>query len=189
MWHLWHTIHIINIRTIILRKLLMTNSKAHDAPRATFFKRLAAMVYDSLVAFAVGILAALIMSAILVVLLSLGVLSMDGFEQPNQAIANSLLYTLVIQCWSGVWIGAFFLGFWKKGGQTIGMRAWRLRLYSLNDQSVTWKRLIIRLLCSFGGVGTLAVLFDPKNKLALQDRASQIEMLQLTQSQNDHKNW
>jgi uncharacterized RDD family membrane protein YckC len=160
-----------------------------NAPRATFFKRLAAMVYDTLVACAVGILAALIMSAMLVALLSSGVLSMGEFDEPNQAIAHSLGYTLIIQCWSGIWIVAFFLGFWKKGGQTIGMRAWRLRLYSLNEQPVTWKRLAIRLICSLGGIGTLAVVLDRKNKLALQDRASNIEILQLTQAQNDHKNW
>lgn len=160
-----------------------------DTPRATFVKRLAAMVYDTLVAVAVAMLAALIMSTILVVLLSNGVLPTNGFHEPNSAIQNSVLYTSIIQLWSGFWVVAFFLGFWKKGGQTIGMRAWRLRLYALDEKPVTLMRLVIRLVTSLVGLGTLLVLFDVKNKLALQDRASKIEMLQLSKKQNDHKNW
>ena len=167
----------------------MSESDSVDLPRAGFIRRLAAIIYDALVAVAVAMIAALVMSALLVILLSNGVLSMNGAEAPNEAIRQSLLLTSTIQLWVAAWVIGFFLWFWKNGGQTIGMRAWRLRLFSTNNEPVTWGRLFIRLLTALGGLGTLAVLLDVKNKLALQDRASKMEMVVLSKHQNDHKNW
>src|SRR5205814_5979903 len=34
----------------------------------------------------------------------------------------------VLQAWVVVWIGAYFVGFWTRGGQTLGMKTWRVRL-------------------------------------------------------------
>ena len=157
--------------------------------RAGFIKRLAALVYDSLVAVAVGMCAALVMIVSMVVLFENGILDKQGYEQSSDVIQNSALYASIIQVWVLLWVIGFFLWFWKHGGQTIGMRAWRLRLYSMNDEPVAYGRLVIRLVTSFGGMGTLLTLFDYKSKLALQDRASQLEVLALTKEANDHKSW
>ena len=54
---------------------------------------------------------------------------------------------------------------------------------------MTWSRLLLRLVTSLGGLGTLLVLFDVKNKLALQDRVAKTEVVKLTKNQNDHKSW
>lgn len=163
--------------------------ESNEIPRAGFIRRLAAMVYDLLVAVSVAMIAALVMSTLLVVLIGNGVLPLYGASEPSEAIASSLLYTSIMQVWVTLWVVGFFLWFWKNGGQTIGMRAWRLKLYNTADNPVGWGRLVIRMLTSLGGLGTLFVLFDVKNKLALQDRASKIEMLVLTKQANDHKNW
>ena len=157
--------------------------------RAGFFKRLAAIIYDTLVAVAVAMCAALVMIVTLVILFENGVLDKQGYAQSSDVIQNSLLYATLIQVWVSLWVIGFFLWFWKHGGQTIGMRAWRLRLYSMNDKPVGYGRLLIRLVTSFGGVGTLLTLLDYKSKLALQDRASQLEVLSLTKEANDHKAW
>jgi len=164
-------------------------NQAEIMPRAGFIRRLAAMIYDILVAVAVGMVAALVMSLTLVVLIGNGVLPANGAQDPSVAIRESLLYTSIMQVWVSAWVIGFFLWFWKNGGQTIGMRAWRLRLFSTTDEAPGWGRLLIRLLTSLGGIGTILVLFDVKHKLALQDRASQMEMLVLTKFANDHKNW
>ncbi|MBT0585416.1 RDD family protein [Alteromonas oceanisediminis] len=160
-----------------------------NAPRAGFFRRLAAIVYDALVAIAVGMCAALVMIITLLVLFETGVLNKNGVEQVSDIIQQSLFYTTVIQLWVGFWVCGFFLWFWKHGGQTIGMRAWRLRLFSMTEQPVGYGRLLLRMVTSFLGLGTLLVLIDVKHKLALQDRASQIEVLSLSQQENDHKSW
>lgn len=160
--------------------------------RAGFFRRLAAMVYDVLIAVAVGMLAALVLVAVLTALLETGVLSKQGFEHVNDLIQSSFVYKLVIQVWVLFWVSCFFLWFWKNGGQTLGMRAWRLRLFSLHAQdtkAIGYGRLIVRLFASLGGLGTLLVLLDFKGKLALQDRVAGTQMLVLTKEQNHHKNW
>lgn len=167
----------------------MSEQKLH---RAGFFRRLAAIIYDALIAVAVGMLAALVLIAILTGLLESGMLSKQGHEHVNDLIQTSFVYKLVIQLWVGVWIAGFFLWFWKHGGQTLGMRAWRLRLFSLhedNDKPIGYGRLILRLVSSLGGLGTLLVLFDVKSRQSLQDRVAGTQMLVLSKEQNHHKNW
>lgn len=157
--------------------------------RAGFVRRLLAMIYDTLVATAVGMCAAMVMIVTLVVMLKNGALDLQGYAEPADLIQASFGYKLLIQTWVGLWIAGFFLWFWRRGGQTLGMRAWRLRIYSTVDEPMTWPRLLIRLVASLGGLGTLLVLFDFKNKQSLQDRLAQTEVLKLTKEANDHKSW
>lgn len=158
--------------------------------RAGFFRRLAAMVYDALIAVAIGLLAAIVITAILTALLENGLLSKQGFEHVSDLIQSSFIYSLAIQLWVLTWVVGFFLYFWKNGGQTLGMRAWRLRLFSTKQSvPIGYTRLLLRLICSLGGIGTLLVLFDYKNKQSLQDRIVGTQMLVLSKAQNHHKNW
>lgn len=157
--------------------------------RAGFVRRLLAMIYDTLVATAVGMCAAMVMIVTLIVMLKNGALDLQGYAEPADLIQASFGYKLLIQTWVGLWIAGFFLWFWRRGGQTLGMRAWRLRIYSTVDEPMTWPRLLIRLVASLGGLGTLLVLFDFKNKQSLQDRLAQTEVLKLTKEANDHKSW
>jgi uncharacterized RDD family membrane protein YckC len=87
------------------------------------------------------------------------------------------------------WVTGFFVWFWRNGGQTIGMRAWRMRLYSTNEQSLGYGRAFLRMLYSLGGLGTLLVLLDVKYKQSLQDRLAGTEMRVLSKEANDHKSW
>ena len=157
--------------------------------RAGFVRRLLAMIYDTLVATAVGMCAAMVMIVTLVVMLKNGALDLQGYAEPADLIQASFGYKLLIQTWVGLWIAGFFLWFWRRGGQTLGMRAWRLRIYSTVEEPMTWPRLFIRLIASLGGLGTLLVLFDFKNKQSLQDRLAKTEVLKLTKEANDHKSW
>ncbi|MDM7859422.1 RDD family protein [Alteromonas sp. ASW11-36] len=166
----------------------MTESKTQPK-RAGFFKRLAAMVYDVLVATAVAMCAALVIIITLLILYETNVIPHTGGMLFNDFIQQSLLYTSIIQAWVLLWVIGFFLYFWKNGGQTLGMRAWRLRMYSLTDKPVGYGRLLLRMISAFGGLGTLLVLLDFKHKLALQDRISQIEVLSLSKEDNHHRSW
>lgn len=158
--------------------------------RAGFFRRLAAMVYDGLIAIAIGMLSALIIIGLLTAAFESNLLSKQGYEHVSELMQESLVYKSLVQVWVLFWISAFFLWFWKHGGQTLGMRAWRIRIYNLNpDDAVGYKRLIIRLISSLGGLGTLLVLLDFKNKLALQDRLTRTEVLFLSKEENHHRAW
>jgi uncharacterized RDD family membrane protein YckC len=165
------------------------NANTDVGERASFFRRLLAMIYDTLVATAVGMCAAMVMIVTLMVLLKNGGLDSQGYSDPADLIQASFTYKLIIQLWVGAWVIGFFLWFWRRGGQTLGMRAWRLRIYSTIDEPMTWSRLFIRLIGSLGGLGTLLVLIDFKNKQSLQDRLAKTEVLRLTKEANDHKQW
>ncbi|GFD84632.1 RDD family protein [Alteromonas sp. KUL150] len=165
------------------------DSESETLERAGFIRRLLAMVYDTLVATAVGMCAAMVMIVTLVVMLKNGTLDLQGYAEPADLIQASFGYKLLIQAWVGLWIAGFFLWFWRRGGQTLGMRAWRLRIYSTVEEPMTWPRLFIRLFASLGGLGTLLVLFDFKNKQSLQDRLAKTEVLKLSKEANDHKSW
>ncbi|WP_032097562.1 MULTISPECIES: RDD family protein [unclassified Alteromonas] len=147
------------------------------------------MIYDVLVAVAVGMCAAMVMIVTLIVMLKNGGLDMQGFAEPADLIQASTGYKLLIQSWVGLWVAGFFLWFWKRGGQTLGMRAWRLRIFSTVEEPVTMTRLITRLVGSLFGLGTLLVLFDFKEKQSLQDRLAKTEVLKLSKEANDHKSW
>ena len=170
-------------------KTVTTAPANKDMARAGFVRRLAAMIYDALVATAVGMCAAMILIVGLVVSLKNGWLDLQGYAEPNELLQQSVGYKALIQVWVVLWVSVFFLWFWKRGGQTLGMRAWRLRIFSTNEAPVTWSRLVLRLVSSLAGLGTLLVLFDVKNKLALQDRLAKTEVLKLSKEQNNHKSW
>ncbi len=74
----------------------------------------------------------------------------------------------------------FFSWFWIHGGQTLGMRAWKLKLSNENGQNIQWKASIIRFTVMFitVGLGTLWVLFG-KNGQALQDIAASTIMYRI----------
>ncbi|GAC30492.1 RDD family protein [Brumicola pallidula] len=158
--------------------------------RAGFFRRLAAMVYDGLVAAAVGMLSGLTFQVLVLILFQTQVLENRGFENYMDYFQSNDLLKLTANVWVGLWIGGFFLWFWKNGGQTLGMRAWRLKIYNLKDQkNISYARLLLRLITAFLGLGTLLVLLDVKNKQSLQDRIAQTEVLHLSKEANDHKSW
>lgn len=78
-------------------------------PSTGLARRLAALTYDVL------LLAAILMLATLPIMLAAG-----GEAIPS----GNLAYRLMLLGIS--WV--FFAGFWARGGQTLGMRAWRLQL-------------------------------------------------------------
>lgn len=158
--------------------------------RAGFLRRLASMVYDALVATAVGMLMGLIFQVIILILFQTKVLDNGGFENYMDYFQASSELKIVANVWVAFWVGSFFLWFWKHGGQTLGMRAWRLKIYNLKDEDdIGYGRLFIRLITALLGLGTLLVLIDYKNRQSLQDRIAQTEVLFLSKEDNDHKSW
>ena len=162
----------------------------HQAfPRAGFFRRLAAIIYDLLVATAVFMVAGISMTVILIILLENQILDKQGYTHSMDVIGHNTMLGNVIFIWSTLWVAGFFLWFWRNGGQTIGMRAWRLRIFSTTEQPFGYGRALWRLVCSLGGLGTLLVLFDVKHKQSLQDRLAGTEILFLSKEANHHAAW
>lgn len=92
-------------------------------------RRLAAIFYDSL------LLGAIWMAATFPVL---------AFTHGEAIRSGNLVYTtyLLLIGW------LFFSWFWTRGGQTLGMRAWRIRVQTVNGAPLDWRQSTRRYLAS-----------------------------------------
>ena len=115
------------------------------------------MLYDGLLVIA------------LLVVPTLAVMALRGGEPipPGSALFQLLLV---------VTAGTFFAWFWTHGGQTLGMRSWRLRVERQSGDALTLTVALIRYLVGIVsiaafGLGLLWILIDP-DKLAWHDRAA-----------------
>ena len=154
-------------------------------PGAPFWRRLAAMIYDFLVAVAVYMAAGAVGFFLLAMAVQLGLLKPDTRHLIDYLMATPWLKWLN-EIWKLGWVGFFFVYFWHKGGQTLGMRAWRLRLINTaTNKAWQRRRLWGRALLSLGGLGTLLVLFHP-HRLALQDWLCDTKVIVLSRDENLH---
>lgn len=99
-------------------------------------RRLAAIVYDSLLLSGV-----LFVATGLALALAVLVLGSEAVRTHNPLTGNPFLSTyLFLVCFF------FYGGFWTHGGQTLGMRAWRLRVQQRNGHDITWWQALLRFL-------------------------------------------
>lgn len=158
-------------------------------PRAGFIRRLASWVYDLLLAFAVYMVAGAVSFGLFALAAQYGLVNMAGHQHLIDVQQTSIVYSLLIYGWNLAWVGFFFVYFWARSGQTLGMKAWRLRVQnqdgSLISKTTGWKRLLPTLL----GLGNLTVIFDRKNKLSLQDRLTATEVVLLSLEENKGRHW
>jgi len=75
----------------------------------------------------------------------------------------------------------YFAWHWSHGGQTLGMRAWRVRLYREDGRAVSWASASQRFLGSIlswlllGG-GFVCSFFDPESR-TLHDRLTKTSLV------------
>ncbi|MCC5854654.1 MAG: RDD family protein [Idiomarina sp.] len=155
-----------------------------EFPRAGFFRRIAAIVYDSLVITAVVMFAAGLALAVSVALDSAQLLPLATDVDHAERIADTLVFRIYLV----LVIVTFYAGFWSRGGQTLGMKAWRLRVQGLDGKRISFRQGVVRFFTSLVGLGNFLVLFHPNNQ-ALQDLAAKCEVVVLTPEANQHKNW
>ena len=122
-------------------------SELSNSPSAGLLRQLAAMIYDSLLIFAV------LLFAILVPVM------FNGGEAIEWNVWLLRFYLLLTVFFYYAW-------FWQKSGQTLGMRAWRIRVvneYGANPNfGVSFLRFAFALLSwACLGLGYLWRLFKP----------------------------
>ena len=93
--------------------------------QAPVIKRLLAIFYDSLL-----LIAVLFLAMVALLLISGGY----PFQAGNPLITTYLLVVSFM----------FFGWFWTHGGQTLGMRAWKLRVQQYTGEAIKWWQAIIR---------------------------------------------
>lgn len=158
-------------------------------PRAGFIRRLGSWLYDVLLSIAVWMFAGAVSFSIFGVLFNRGIINNQGFTHAIELQQSSLLYSVLIYGWNTAWVAYFFIYFWAKSGQTLGMRAWRLRVQYQAGGLISKKTGLQRLLPTLLGLGNLWVLFNPKNKLSLQDKLTNTEVVVLSLEANKGARW
>jgi uncharacterized RDD family membrane protein YckC len=134
----------------------MEQSALHNSQLAGFGRRLMASVYDWLLVLAIMMVA-----------------SVPLVAPSNNAISpGNPFYRLALIAIAA----AFFAGFWSYAGQTLGMRAWRLKLTRTDGSPVSTGQALLRFACACisaipFGLGFLWVLVG-KERLSWHDRWS-----------------
>lgn len=77
---------------------------------------------------------------------------------------------VALQFWLGTLALAYYAYSWVRGGQTIGMRAWKIAVQA-ETGTLTWHSALLRALAGLVLPGLLWCLFDPQRR-ALHDRAA-----------------
>lgn len=122
-----------------------------------FLRRLAAILYDLLLLIAVLFVA----TALLLPLNKGEAFTAQQFFYP--------LYLLIISF-------LFYAWFWTHGGQTLGLRAWKIKVLTFDLKPVSWKQAFFRFVAailSWGlfGLGFFWILID-KNHRSWHDNLS-----------------
>lgn len=153
-------------------------------PRAGLLRRLASWVYDLLLAIAVYMVAGALGFAIFAIFAAIGLVDMSGSEHLIEVQQSSLLYSGLIYLWNLLWVAYFFVYFWNKSGQTLGMKAWRLRLQNTDGTLISKTTAIKRLVPTLLGLGNLWLIIDRTNKQSLQDKMTNTEVVLLSLAAN-----
>jgi len=150
-------------------------------PRANLFKRLGAYIYD-LFALAAVLMFSVIF-ALLVVFISdkVGLIALSSYQDPASYLSQSTLFSAYL----AIVIIGFYAYFWSKGGQTIGMKAWRLRVQNSDGSNISFTQALIRVATSAFGLGNIMVLMKSRN--AFQDLWAECEVIVLTKELSNWK--
>ncbi|MDI5920945.1 RDD family protein [Halomonas sp. LR5S13] len=122
-------------------------------------RRLGAMLYDGLLVLAIWIV--MVSAHLAVVRLVL--------EVPAEQVGTGLAQVLSLRLLLAVSAFAFFAFFWTRGGMTLGMQAWRLRVQTLDGCSITGLQALQRFLVAgislaAFGLGYLWILVDGEKR-------------------------
>lgn len=133
-----------------MKRAANRSTDPHRVEPAGILRRLAALAYDLL------LLAALLFVFTLVVHALRG-----GREvEPGTVWFQLCLVAIIV---------VFFAGFWVHGGQTLGMKAWRLRVISRDGERIGWPTALARtgaglLSIAAAGLGLWWAAFDPERR-------------------------
>jgi uncharacterized RDD family membrane protein YckC len=142
-------------------------SEPISATPASLGLRLAAAAYDLLPLLGLWFVAAVL------------ALAVTGGALDTHTLAGKFL----VQGFALALSAAYFVVSWSRGGQTIGMRAWRLRVVDANGDRVPWSRACLRFFVALVSLAALGAgfwwaLFDPQRR-AWHDMAARTRVLRL----------
>ena len=139
----------------------MSASPLESLVPAALWRRLAAIVYDSFLVFAIWIIVGSI------VLSAFGITearTIDGGAIVLEPLyKNTLFAAMLLSAY------LFFGWFWTHSGQTLGMQAWRIKVQNVDGSAISWLQTLQRLGCApvaflCAGVGYFWMLIDARQR-------------------------
>ncbi len=160
LWKNAHESWILRIRSVETLRSRSMPVSLEQASRSGLLRRLAAIFYDAWLILALWLIGAAVDAAIR------SALGGHPGEGTHWLLQLYLLATPIV----------FYCGFWTHGGQTLGMRAWRLRVVGPDGDPIGLRQALLRCLAALLslmalGVGYLWVLFD-RDRATWHDRLS-----------------
>lgn len=127
-------------------------------------RRLAAMCYDAL----------LLLAILLVFTFSVWALRGGREVAPGTLWFQAALVLVTL---------GFYVGFWTHGGQTLGMRAWKIRVEGAHGEALTWSKAVARFGLAWVSVLPLGLGFwwslaDPERR-CWHDRLSRTRVVRV----------
>ena len=113
------------------RKPPMTD--ARDTPPSPLWRRLVALVYDLLIVVAIMLVANMVG------------LALTGGHLLDE---HQRLRAWWFPFFEAACVGGYFLASWRRGGQTVGMRPWHIRVTGRDGRMAPLGRLALRLLAA-----------------------------------------
>ena len=143
---------------------MQNDSPVPTAPSVSLLRRLGAVLYDTLL-----LLSVLFIATALVLVLTGG----EAIPAGNPFFSSYLLFICFM----------FYGWFWTHGGQTLGMRAWKIRIQQRNGAAISWWQAVLRFLSAIVswlalGLGFLWMLMD-RDKMTWHDRWSKTVLVLL----------
>ncbi len=143
-------------------------------PPAGLVRRLAALVYDTLLVIAVLMVVGALVAG--------GTLLALGGEQGALYPAPPWFQGLMLAALGGAWY-LLFAWFWTHGGATLGMQAWHLQVQRADGGPLDWRQASLRfaaaaLSLASLGLGYAWLLFDPQRR-SWHDRLSQTRVVRV----------
>lgn len=142
----------------------MSPSESESYATANLWRRLAALIYDAFLLFAITLAYFSLLTLLKAILIS---------TQPIEDFQPGLLLQCIMMLgWLAALIGYYYIS-WRKQGQTLGMKSWRLKLQQADGSLATPEQCIKRSLLAslslaIGGMGYLWCLVPPA-KACLHD--------------------
>ncbi len=125
-----------------------------DLPAPGLLRRLAAIVYDTL----------LVVPLVMVTTAATLIISSAFGAAGDDLLPPAVVQAIAVLCCIG-----FFAVFWLKSGQTLGMQAWRIKLVPSPGNELTFGRVVTRvgsalLSAACFGMGYLWCLIDRRGR-------------------------
>ena len=140
-------------------KVLLSLEEQAALPRAGLLRRLAALLYDMFLVAAIWIC----LGFVLQLLFGETTKLVDGELQTNPVL-SSLYFLMMISS-----AAYFYIWFWRRTGQTLGMQVWNIRVQNDDGTPVTWLQAFMRMLLGIAswlpfGLGYLWQIVDKDSK-------------------------